>query len=350
MLNHENSGAFAQISDTLRRRYGLHNAQISRIQIGQGTKNYRAVLSNNVVFVKRYLPGTDIDEERGGIRLSELAAQAGIPVASIIPNKNGEWIDLTSDLPMSVWEWVEGSVKYKLCDEGYAEIGHALGVIHRTFAKLPESSLPAEKTIAWRQVSVSKLNSRLSNLRALVEQKVASGNEDDFDRNAKKELAERQLQLLELPNLLTDLPSLTSQVLHGDYSLANLLFNRSQISAVLDFRPPSPFMIAYELGRIAFDPRTVNNNTDWLRAADKLTRAYLEQNPCVPQNDIVYSGRVAMIQLLKSLYGVKQHYVAPGLLQYDLDEFWRMRHRAVKRLVKNTLHVDEMLRSIAAAQ
>ena len=37
----------------------------------------------------------------------------------------------------------------------------------------------------------------------------------------------------------------------------NLMFRSDQLAAVIDFRPPDPFLVAYELGRIAYDPRTV---------------------------------------------------------------------------------------------
>ena len=131
-----------------------------------------------------------------------------------------------------------------------------------------------------------------------------------------------------IPALLDGLPALTTQVLHGDYSPVNLLFDGDALTAVTDFRPPDPFLIAYDLGRMAFYPNTVTSSPDWPGAARTLIAAYLEASPPATADDIRCCARVALLQLLTSLYGVKQHYLKPGLLQDDLDHFWLLRHRA----------------------
>ena len=153
-----------------------------------------------------------------------------------------------------------------------------------------------------------------------------------------------------IPELLQELPTLTSQVIHGDYSLVNLMFDSGRLTAVLDFRPPDPFFIAYELGRIAFQPNTVVNNPDWVEAARVLVRAYIDQNPDVAATDVRACGRVALLQLLRSLYGIKQHYMGSGLLQDDLDAFWLLRHETVSRLLANLRLIDEMLSAFSTGR
>lgn len=59
-------------------------------------------------------------------------------------------------------------------------------------------------------------------------------------------------------------------------------------------------------------------------------------------------GRVALLQLLGSLYGVKQHYPEPGLLQDDLDAFWLLRHRAARALLDHLNETDSMLADLAS--
>ena len=58
---------------------------------------------------------------------------------------------------------------------------------------------------------------------------------------------------------------------------------------------------------------------------------------------VLVRGRVALVQLLGSLYGVKQHYLKPGLFQDDLDEFWMLRHRTVAVLFDHLAEVDQLL-------
>jgi Ser/Thr protein kinase RdoA (MazF antagonist) len=151
-----------------------------------------------------------------------------------------------------------------------------------------------------------------------------------------------------IPGLLAELPELTAQILHGDYSPVNLLFDGEQLSAVLDFRPPDPFLIAYDLGRMAFYPNTVVYDPGWMGAARTLITAYQEANPGVAAADIRSCARVALVQLLGSLYGVKQHYLKPGLFQDDLDEFWLLRHRAAGILLDSLAGIDALLQALAA--
>ena len=148
--------------------------------------------------------------------------------------------------------------------------------------------------------------------------------------------------------MLAGLPELTAQVLHGDYSPVNLLFDGERLSAVLDFRPPDPFLVSYDLGRVAFYPNTVTSDPAWMTAAQTMITAYQQANPGVAPADIRACAQVALLQLLGSLYGVKQHYLEPGLFQDDLDEFWLLRHRAVGILLSNLADTDALLADLAA--
>ncbi|MEJ8654784.1 hypothetical protein WKI65_43800 [Streptomyces sp. MS1.AVA.3] len=149
------------------------------------------------------------------------------------------------------------------------------------------------------------------------------------------------------PSFWPAFPPLTCQVLHGDYSAVNLLFDGDTLTAVLDFLPPAPFLVAYEVGRIAFDPRTVVLNNDWIAAGVNLVGAYLDTNPHLPAADVTACARVALLQLMTSLYGVKQHYLKPGLIQQDLDQFWLLRHAAASRLLGNLDDVENALAQVA---
>ncbi|WP_445189127.1 phosphotransferase [Pseudonocardia sp. Cha107L01] len=61
---------------------------------------------------------------------------------------------------------------------------------------------------------------------------------DDFDEIAARTLVERRAEWERIPDPLTGLPELSCQVLHGDYSSANLLFDSEALAAVVDFSPP----------------------------------------------------------------------------------------------------------------
>jgi len=129
----------------------------------------------------------------------------------------------------------------------------------------------------------------------------------------------------------------------------NLLFRGDELAAVLDFRPPDPFLVAYEAGRIALYPQTVTGRDDWLEGACALLRAYQAEHPGVRPDDLVYSGRVWLLHLLQSLYGVKDHYLRPRLLQADLDEFWFARHGCAHTLLANLDRIETAFRAALIA-
>ncbi|MEV6986297.1 phosphotransferase [Sphaerisporangium sp. NPDC051017] len=336
-----------RIAAILTDRYGLAVKELVQLPIGQGTVNYRATCADRDVFIKNYPPGTDLLGEEKAVQLSELAHSHGIPAATALRNRDGQVIDATTSVALSVWEWMPGQVVTELNKAQYQQTGHVLGRIHAAFADLPASSEPSTEAERWRDVNVEELTSTVDKLLEIIAQRAADGVADAFDVEAERTLTERRAMLFRIPELVAELPrELTVQVLHGDYSPVNLLFTGNALSAVLDFRPPEPFLLAYDLGRVAFYPNTVTGDPNWQEAARTLIVAYRAASPTVPDHDIRACGRVALLQLLGSLYGVKQHYLKPGLFQDDLDEFWLMRHRAVDIMMRHLSETDLLLNDL----
>ncbi len=330
----------------LESQFGLSVQSLDRLPIGQGTVNYRAQTDAGLVFVKSYPVGADLPAESAGIRLSALAAGAGVPVARPLALKGDTFIAELAGSAASVWEYVDGHVvETGLSHAQIDAAGAALGAIHRTFASLPESRGPAPQVDSWLAFDTDGFTATTDRILAVI---AARGEPDEFDEIAGQTLRERRTQAGYIPALIDGLPSLTAQVLHGDYSAVNLMFRGEELAAVIDFRPPDPFLVAYELGRIAYDPRTVTLASDWQDDASALISAYQRVNPHVAPSDIAFSARAALIQLLTSLYGVKNHYLRPGLLQHDLDAFWLQRHRAATALLENLPAIEKNLRAQAA--
>ncbi|ACS83948.1 phosphotransferase enzyme family protein [Musicola paradisiaca] len=336
----------AALADILRHRYGVAPImQIERLPIGQGTLNYRVLGAQRQYFMKRYTGQEDLQAETAGIALSETARHAGIPTARVIPNIDGQWIDHSTATALSLWRWSEGAVITHGLQAGhYQEIGAMLGRIHRVFASLPTAGLPRHKPEQWRSTDLGKVQSEVAQLLAILNEKIRNGTADAFDQRGLEALHARQQQLTTFTPLLAGLPALGVQPLHGDYTLVNMLFTGDKISAVLDFRPPALFFRSYELGRIAFSPHMVVNDPNWLNMAKRLITAYREEHPEVPLDDLIFSARVALLQLLKSLYGIKQHYLKPGLIPSDLDNFWALRHRTVGIMLPRLEEIEAVLR------
>ncbi|MBO7936570.1 phosphotransferase enzyme family protein [Streptomyces antibioticus] len=340
------TGAIAAV---LADAYGLAVRDLVQLPIGQGTVNYRATCDDREVFVKNYPTGTDLAAEEHAIGLSELARRHNIPAAPVVANRHAQLLDASTPHAISVWQWMPGRVTTVLNTRQCAQAGHALGRIHAVFATLPESAAPAPEADAWLRQDPARLEATIDRLLGIIAERTRTGTADAFDAVAEQTLRERRAMLERLPKLLAELPSgLTTQVLHSDYSPVNLLFDKDTLTAVLDFRPPNPFLLSYDLGRMAFYPNTVASDPDWMQAARTLIAAYQAANPAASDVDILACARVALLQLLGSLYGVKQHYLKPGLFQNDLDEFWLLRHRTVASLLDHLPDTDQLLADLVA--
>ncbi|MBI1757606.1 MAG: phosphotransferase [Actinobacteria bacterium] len=325
-----------RVADVLAASYRLTDVDLVRLPVGQGTTNYRVTSRGRTLFVKHYPTRADLAAEAGAIALTQLAGQHGVPVPAVLPTAHGEVIGHHRDVGVSVWEWAPGhTVENGFTAMQQTAAGTALGRIHRLFATHPASSGTPTDLHGWLHPDLTGLAATIDTLLGVIRDRATP---DTYDVVAAHTLTERRAALRHVPGLLADLPALTCQVLHGDYSAVNLLFDGDRLTAVLDFRPPSSFLVAFEVGRIAFDPRTVVLSEDWISRGAILVAGYLRENPLAAVADVRSSARVALIQLLTSLYGVRNHYLNPDLLQDDLDAFWLLRHRAAAMLLE---HLDE---------
>lgn len=342
-ISHETISITGILADA----YGLHSTRLTRLD-GQVAVNYRCTTADGpVVFVKYYQPGADLAAEESTMAQTRLAGAHGVPVAAVVPSVTGALITRDAGTAISVWQWMPGrTVEDGLSPAEQAASGQTLGRIHQAFAGHPAGSRPAPKADGWLAPDLVAREATIDRLLDIIRDRA---DPDEFDRQAADTLTERRAQMRRLPALLAGLPPLHRQVLHGDYSPKNILFDDGTVSAVVDFSPAEPFLSAWELGRIAFDPRSVVLRPDWIASGVTLVRAYLDANPQLPTADVIACARVTHIELVRSLYGVKQHYLRPGLDQADLDQFWLLRHRAAGKLLDRLGEVEASLAQVARA-
>ncbi|WP_338037017.1 phosphotransferase enzyme family protein [Nocardiopsis ganjiahuensis] len=335
------------VSALLRSRYALADVRLERISGGHSTQNYHAVdSSGSEVFVKVYPEGWDVRAEQHAIALTRWAGAHGVPTARLRESMDGELLACSGAVALSVWEWVPGdTVSSGFTPAEQAMVGQALGRIHAVFAHHRRSRTLSPWLEEWFSADLRETEARIDSLLGVV---AGRDCRDEFDVIARSTLTDRRIMLAQVPALLAGLPrDLGTQVLHGDFTPPNLLFDEEGLAAVIDFRPPVPYMLAFELGRIAFDPRTVVLDEGWIDSAARLLTAYLRENTEIARRDVLVCGRVILVQMLRSLYGVEQHYLNPDPRQAALDEFWQLRHRAAGRLLENLEEVEAMLRDVS---
>src|ERR1017187_8487657 len=94
-----------KVATLLSAQYGLAAFALARLDMGQGTVNYRATVpGHDDVFVKCYPPGTNLDAELEAITLTRLAARHGVPVAPVITAAGGQAIAANRPTAISAWQ------------------------------------------------------------------------------------------------------------------------------------------------------------------------------------------------------------------------------------------------------
>ena len=79
----------------------------------------------------------------------------------------------------------------------------------------------------------------------------------------------------------------------------------------------------------------------WRDKAVAFVEAYCRANPHIGRVDVRCAPHVWAIQLVRSEYGVRQHYFRPLERQADLDRFWFQRCETAELLLDNLDSVSE---------
>lgn len=133
---------------------------------------------------------------------------------------------------------------------------------------------------------------------------------------------------------LASLPHLTIQVLHGDVAGPNVLFKNDEVAAIVDFRPPTPGYLAWEIARLGCDPKSALDNSaeSWLTGYTDLTLAYRDANPKASADDLLSSLRVGCAALLCSAFPLSVPVERPRIVDAALEAYGRVRHKAALML------------------
>jgi Ser/Thr protein kinase RdoA (MazF antagonist) len=109
----------------LARSYGVHPVELTEIQAGTATVNFRVVDdTGRRWFAKVYRGG--LERERAAIELAEFAKHGGLPVPGVRRTLDGRTID--DRAPMSLWEFVDGeTAEGGISGARWSAVGAVLG-------------------------------------------------------------------------------------------------------------------------------------------------------------------------------------------------------------------------------
>jgi homoserine kinase type II len=328
------------IAQCVSTHYKMNVDSLTRIYKGLGSRNWLLCAPEGQFFVTEYHRNLNLEGEKSALELSEYAYQCGIPTPKIIRTRSCDTMCVGDEVVFALFEHVPKSTSGGMLSfDQMAQAGKVLGRIHHHF-KCIKTNLPSV-TSNWMEFNEDKKTQEINNYLDIIERKKEP---DDFDRVTYHLLLKKKEMVREVPKILKRLPDLVTQVIHNDYSNPNLMFKESQLTAVLDFRPPNPFLIGYELGRIALNPENLGSS-DWIQKSAVLVEEYCKANE-VDIKDVLFAPSIWLVQLIRSTYGVKQHYMNPQELQSELDDFWFRRTHAAELVFENIKSIEDCFESV----
>ncbi|MFC8596893.1 phosphotransferase enzyme family protein [Isoptericola sp. NPDC057191] len=320
------SPAAGPLTALLRDAFGVQVHGVERVPAGTATDNVVVTTSDGARrFVKSYRTPGEVSAAVAAIELTEFAGAGGTPVPRVYRDASGGVVGQGYGLSVSVWELVEeaSTAEGGLRGDLWRAVGTTVGQLHRHLATHPAG--PPTTIPASALVDLPAARARYDRL---VEEYRRSGVTDDFGAWAHDALVERRALLPHVGGLLDALPPLTVQTLHGDLAAPNVLVRGDAVAAVIDFQPPSAGYLAWEIARIACDPRTVVTTPGWQHGLSALLDAYETAYPAVRPADLASVVAVGCAYTLASTYPLGAPVHDPHTVDDVLRTYARQRHEA----------------------
>ncbi|GHH79010.1 hypothetical protein GCM10018781_56050 [Kitasatospora indigofera] len=334
------------VADTLVLAYGLRPAEITRIPEGTATDNYAIVDQTGCRHFAKVYRGRDrLDLDRASVELSEYAADGGVATARATRTREHELLATHGRLPMSLWSYVPHTetAEGNLTGARWAAVGAAMGRLHSRLATHPAAAPTLEPGAAVCNVTAAR--DRFERLILAFQNRPRLGQ---FETWALQAARERQAVLGHVERVLASLPQLTVQVMHGDLAGPNVLLKDDEVAAIVDFGPPAPGYLAWEIVRLGCDPKSVLSNgvESWLKGYTDLARAYRDANPEAPADNLLSSLRVGCAAMLCSTFPLSAPVERPHLVDAALESYARARHEAALMLLDRLPDLEGALRDI----
>jgi homoserine kinase type II len=346
MMQMDEAGRDAALTaDVLEDRYGLIADVVVPVHMGTDTINRRVLTDDGLrLFVKQYPSTADLDAARNAWDMSEYCRAANLPVPRVWPDADDNLVTIAEGSAWAVVDEAPGRVTTSAMTVPLAEhIGVVMGRMHRVLAAYP---LPNRVQQArWRTEPVEGAAAKCD----IVMAKATRDGHDDLNQ-LRADLDQRRTDLLTHAAVLRrQLPTtLVEQALHADLTRTNVITLFNAVTGIIDFRCASA-LPAWELGRAAFDPRTVATSTEWKACALAMVRAYCSEHPSLPIEEVRACARIALLYMLFSFYGATTaEYHLPRDAELDLKRYWSERQTTIRRLLGDLEGLEDELTALGA--
>lgn len=332
-------------ADVLEEQYGLTvvSMQITKLS-RKGASRHVVTDEGRRLFVKEYHSTTGRDAARVALDTSQHCRAAGLPVPLVRPDKDNCLMTVARGSAWSVTDEAPGRVSTSAMTRPLAEhTGTVLGRMHRVLTAYP----PPEhvQRSPWRTEPTENGHAQCATvLSNAVRHQWTHDGQLHADLDQRRGDLDRHV--LRLRRQLPD--ALVEQALHADAGRTSQLVLADQVTGIIGFRGARG-TTAWELARVAFDPRTVSTSPDWIACALTLLDAYHLANPALPLPDLRACARIALLDLLFDFDSAPTAaYNQCELEQAIQQREWSERQTTIRRLLEHLDDLDDALDEFGA--
>lgn len=328
------------ISDLLLNNYGISPLSVTKLKLG--TANcFQIYDGNKYYFLKEFQSDISEDEVVREAKLLEYLSDAEFPVTRFYKTLHNEFVIKYQDHILCLEEYIEGQT-YGYNDlplELLPKVGRMLGKLHQALKDYP---LPLGMSEQWlASISADSVIAKYDELIQIAESKADADKLPQLmdDLRYKKQLAVRCEEYKKYYN------GITYCATHGDFQGCQLIWERDEIKAVIDFSAAACLPVTWEIMRSFVQSSSLCRTTATIDigALCEYVREYMKFST-LTKNDMIAMPYVYLFQLAQSRYGYPQYLLnsdsedREGLLRFA---FWRT--KMCREVEKRAKEISEEL-------
>ncbi len=328
------------ISVLLSNHYGISPLSVNKLKLG--TANcFQVYDGNKNYFLKEFQSDILEDEVVREAKLLEFLSEAEFPTARFYKTSNNEFVINYQNHILCLEEYMEGHT-YGYNDlplDLLPNVGRMLGKLHQVLKDYP---LPISMSEQWLDsISADSVVAKYDELIQIAESKADADKLPQLmdDLLYKKQLAVRCEEYKKYYNGITYCST------HGDFQGCQLIWEKGEIKAVIDFSAAACLPVTWEIMRSFVQSSNVCRTTATIDIAAlcEYVREYIKFSP-LTKNDMIAMPYVYLFQLAQSRYGYPQYLLntdsedREGLLRFA---FWRT--QMCREVEKKAKEISEAL-------
>lgn len=310
------------ISELLSNLYGISPLSVNKLKLG--TANcFQVYDGNQCYFLKEFQSDILEDEVVREAKLLDYLSTARFPATRFYKTGNNEFVIKYQNHILCLEEYIEGHT-YGYNDlplDLLPKVGRMLGKLHQALKDYP---LPFGMSEQWLgSISADSVIAKYDELIQIAESKADADKLPRLmdDLLYKKQLAVRCEEYKKYYNGITYCST------HGDFQGCQLIWEKGEIKAVIDFSAAACLPVTWEIMRSFVQSSNVCRTTATIDIAAfcEYVREYIKFSP-LTKNDMIAMPYVYLFQLAQSSYGYPQYLLntdsedREGLLRFA---FWR---------------------------